>query len=112
LFHQLSRKIYRKADDVDKSLFGLQGLLVSGTKLQAIHASGWGLVRSGDFRGFVERLCRSIGSATAGIVFADMVHRQEVFNGHVEAMLEVEVPEDMTDVEFSELVRELQILRT
>jgi hypothetical protein len=109
-FPQLVRKTYRAKDDGEKNLFGLEGATVPSKALKGLKGMGW-TTEVGD-AGWIWSFNRGFRSGNASISVEPGVHMTDYeYDGRKEQKLSVDVSANLTEMEFSELIRELQTLR-
>ncbi len=109
-FAQLVRKAFRKTDDVEGNLFGLQGATVAGKALKGLQADGW----NADIEdaGWIWSFHRKLASGSAWLSAEPGVHIDDYeWGGVKEQTLTVEYGHELTDIDFSELTRELMNLK-
>ena len=105
-FPQLVRKTYRPDDDEDGDLFGLQGATVPAKALKGVKARGWDALLLGAadviecFRSGAVEI-----SVEPGVALTNFTVLSE------EQTLSISLP-SLSDVEFSEVIRELQTLKS
>jgi hypothetical protein len=109
-FAQLVRKTYRRTDDAEMNLFGLQGAVVYSKALKGLKAMGWMVLLSG-FADIIECYYRYFPSGSADLRTkpGDSLTSPGLISN--EQTLEIKLPEGMSDIEFSELIRELLTLK-
>lgn len=109
-FAQLVRKAYRAKDDSGNDLFGLEGATVPSKALKGLKAMGWH-TEVGD-GGWIWSFYRGFPSGQVSITVEPGVHMTDYeYDGHTEQKLSVDMSATLNEIEFSELVRELQTLR-
>jgi hypothetical protein len=109
-FPQLVRKVYRQIEDVDANHFGLEQSTVPSKALKGLKAMGW-TTEIGD-AGWIVAFNRRFDSGQASICVEPGVHVDEYeYDGRKEQEMTVDIPAKLNEIEFSELIRELQTLR-
>jgi hypothetical protein len=108
-FAQLVRKTYRASDDAEKNRFGLQGATVASKALKGLLAMGWS-TDVGD-GGWIWGFHRSFTSGNVAVGAEPGVHISDYEMNSQEQKLDVDIPETLNPMEFSELIRELLTLR-
>jgi ankyrin repeat protein len=108
-FAQLARKVYRAKEDVRKDTFGLNGTVVASKALKGLIAAGWSteVEGAGAIWSFYKHL--SSGQATLNAEPGVVISDYEVLAK--EQTIEVTIPARLDPIEFSEVVRELMVLR-
>lgn len=110
-FPQLVRKTYRPQDDSQGDHFGLQNATVETRSLRRLKGLGWRVDMAGT-AGLIYSYCRetSAGCATVFVHGAMAIDRADWDDA--ETRLEVNLPKGLGGIEYSEVVRELQTVRT
>lgn len=105
-FAQLTRLTYRSEEDAGQDCFGLNGAVIPSKALKGLKSMGWGqeIGDAGRIWGFYKLGC-SIG-VEPGVHINDYEP-----GGATEQTLEVTLSSKLDEIEYSEIVRELQTLR-
>lgn len=108
-FAQLARKIYTKTEDVDGTLFGLEGILVPSLAFKGLKSFGWERDKE-TFGGTFFHLYRCFPSGTASITLTPGLNLFAYDVIASEQTLSIGC-EGLDPIDFSELIRELQVLK-
>jgi hypothetical protein len=108
-FAQLVRKTYRAIDDTENNRFGLDGANVSSKALKGLLAMGWS-TDIGD-AGWIWSFDRRFSSGNASLGAEPGVHITDYEMSAKEQKLDVNIPDTLNPMEFSELIRELMTLK-
>jgi hypothetical protein len=111
-FAQLVRKTYLPQDDVGDDLFGLQDAIVETRSVRRLWNLGWSPKRFG-VRDIIDVFERAMSSGIVQLIVEDgvmFISTQECSGAKLHVA--VGVPEGISDIDFSEVVRELQAIRT
>lgn len=108
-FPQLVRKTYRQNDDTAANLFGLQRATVPTKALKGLKALGWDVVDVWD-GGWIGEFHRRFLSGTVSISFEPGVSIGNYELGAKEQKLNIERLPSLNEIEYSEMLRELQTL--
>lgn len=108
-FAQLVRKIYRAVEDTEKNRFGLDGATVASKALKGLLAMGWS-TDIGD-AGWIWSFERRFSSGHALLGAEPGVHINDYEMTSKEQKLDVSIPDTLSPIEFSELIRELMTLK-
>jgi ankyrin repeat protein len=108
-FAQLVRKVYRAKDDVDQNRFGLEGATVASKALKGLLAMGW----SNDIgdAGWIYSIYKSFPSGQVSVGSEPGVHINDYEMNAKEQKLEVTIPDYLSPMEFSEVIRDLLALK-
>ena len=108
-FAQLVRKVYRAKDDVDQNRFGLEGATVASKALKGLLAMGW----SNDIgdAGWIYSIYKSFPSGQVSVGSEPGVHINDYEMNAKEQKLEVSIPDYLSPMEFSEVIRDLLALK-
>lgn len=109
-FAQLVRKTYRRADDAEMDLFGLQGATIHSKALKGLKSLGWEMLLPG-FADLIEGYYRSFSGGDVEMRIEPGVFIRDLGNNAEEVTLEISVPKTLSEIEFSELMRELHTLK-
>ena len=108
-FSQLVRKTYRAIEDSENNRFGLNGATVESKALKGLLAMGWS--PEVEDAGWIWGFSRAFASGRASIFAEAGVHISDYELNAKEQKIEVNIPETLNRMEFSETVRELMTLK-
>lgn len=108
-FAQLVRKTYRAIDDTEKNRFGLDGATVASKALKGLLAMGWS-IDIGD-AGWIWSFRRRFSSGYASLGAEPGVHITDYEMNANEQKIDVTIPDTLNAMEFSEVIRELMMLK-
>lgn len=109
-FAQLVRKTYRRQDDAEMDLFGLQGAIIHSKALKGLKPLGWEMLLPG-FADLIEGYYRSFSSGDVEMRIEPGVFIRDLGNNAEEVTLGISVPKTLSEIEFSELMRDLHTLK-
>jgi hypothetical protein len=109
-FAQLVRKTYRRQDDIEMDLFGLQEAVIPSKALKGLKSMGWEMVLSG-FADLIDGYSRSFSGGDVEMHIEPGLFIRDLGNNAEEQTLEISVPKNLSEIEFSELIRELNTLK-
>lgn len=107
---QLSRKLYRANDDVDGTLFGLRGARIPSGAFRGLLALGWQRDMAG-VAGWLEGFRKPTDSGCVWISVDPGIHIDSPGFEETHQTLTIHDFPALSDIEFSEIVREMQTLR-
>jgi ankyrin repeat protein len=108
-FPQLVRKVYAQNDDIDGTLFGLQGLVVPSLAFKGLKSLGWNRDEE-TFGGTFSYLHRRFPSGSASITVSPGLNLAAYDAIASEQTLSIDC-EGLAPTDYSELIRELQTLK-
>ena len=108
-FPQLVRKVYAKKEDVDGTLFGLEGLVVPSLAFKGLKSLGWDRDEE-TFGGTFSYMHRRFPSGSASINVAPGLNLAAYDAIASEQTLSIDY-EGLAPTDYSELIRELQTLK-
>lgn len=110
-FPQLVRKTYLPQEDSQGDLFGLQGATVETRSLRRLKGLGWNVDMAG-VAGLIEGYSRATSVGGVSVLAEGTMVIDQTDWDDTETRLKVDLPKGLNGIEFSEVVRELQTVRT
>ena len=109
-FAQLVRKTHLRQDDAEMDLFGLQGAKIHAKSLKSLKSMGWEISMAG-IADVIDCYYRSFPSCEVQLKVEPGVGLTDLETLSSEQTLDLDVPKILSEIEFSELMRELHTLK-
>ena len=103
------RKVYRAEGDLGEDRFGLDGAIVASMSLKGLLATGW--ENQIEFGDAIFSINRKFESGIASLFAEPGVHITNYEMQAKEQKLSVDIPDTLSPVEFSEVIRDLLALK-